>query len=483
MSRIILLVLLSVFFVSCTKPTSLSARVTLADLPDAPSYKRAWELLSVVNVGSKNSISDYLTRNAATSMHDAVDFLVMVHQDTFRLNIEKIEATDDTNSAKLLLKSQITGLLMNFSITVDDKPPHKIAGISLDFADIVPQESEKISVEEAVEELREFFIKVCKVDMFSGSVLISKNDKVLFQGACGEANKDFSVPNNIDTKFNLGSMNKMFTALAIAQLVEQGKLSFEDSLDKYMPNFIDEKSAQKVKISHLLSHSSGLGNYFNEKYKVTPKEELKTIDNFLGLLKDEKLAFEPGTQFKYSNTGFLVLGKIIELVTKKSYFDYIDEHIYRPASMFHSGSFDLTSVNHNLAVGYNKEYTDNGYSFSNNLFQHVIKGGPAGGGYSTVSDLKNFSLALQSGKLISLAMLEKNILLPGINEHYGYGFDVRMDQVLGKYFGHGGDFIGISSDLSIFPKNGFITVVLSNYSMASLVISLKLKELIRRIKK
>jgi CubicO group peptidase (beta-lactamase class C family) len=277
-------------------------------------------------------------------------------------------------------------------------------------------------------------------------------------------------------------MNKMFTAVAIAQLVEQGKLSFDDSLSKFMPDFADKKFAQKVKISHLLSHSSGLGNYFNEKYNATPKEQLKTIDDFLGLVKGEKLAFEPGTKFQYSNVGFVVLGKIIELITDKSYFDYIDEHVYRPAHMSRSGSFDLTEVNHNLAVGYDIEYTDSGYKFSNNLFRHVVKGGPAGGGYSTVGDLLNFSLALQGGKLITQGMLEKTMTAPRINEHYGYGFDVRMAPHLGKSFGHGGGFPGISTELSIFPRDGYTMAILSNYSMASLIVSIKMRQLLARIK-
>ncbi|MGH7250103.1 MAG: serine hydrolase domain-containing protein, partial [Minisyncoccia bacterium] len=284
----------------------------------------------------------------------------------------------------------------------------------------------------------------------------------------------------MDTKFNLGSMNKMFTAVAIAQLVEQGRLSFEDPLAKYMPNFPDKKSSQKIRISHLLSHTSGLGNYFNDKYNATPKDQLKTVDDFLGLVKEEKLAFEPGTKYQYSNTGFMVLGKIIELVTQKSYFDYIDEHVYRTASMPHPGSFDLTKVNHNLAVGYDKEYADGGYSFNNNLFRHVVKGGPAGGGCSTAGDLLNFSRALQAGKLISLAMLEKTMTREGLNQHYGFGFEVRADPILGKSFGHSGGFIGISSELTIFPQSGYTAAILSNYSMGSMVASIKLQNIIQR---
>jgi hypothetical protein len=240
MRRVILLLAI-VALGSCThvpiKPKPLSAALTQADLLDAPAYKRAWELLSVINVGTRNSINDYLTNNAAASIHDTVDFFLMVHRDTIRLNVEQLEKVDKPSLAKLLLRSEVTGLPMNFSVTVDKEPPHKITSFNLDFAEFVPQDSEKINTEQAAQELKTFLSKICQADMFSGSVLLAKNNKVLFQGACGEANKDFNVPNNIATKFNLGSMNKMFTAVAIAQLVEQGKLSFDDPLSKFMPDF------------------------------------------------------------------------------------------------------------------------------------------------------------------------------------------------------------------------------------------------------
>ena len=118
------------------------------------------------------------------------------------------------------------------------------------------------------------------------------------------------------------------------------------------------------------------------------------------LIADEKLAFEPGTDWKYSNTGYLLLGEIIEIVTGKSYYDYIRDHIYQPAGMLNSDSYELDKVNHNLAVGYDKKFTENGFYFVNNIFDHVIRGGPAGGGYSTVDDLLKFGNALKNNKLL-----------------------------------------------------------------------------------
>ena len=126
--------------------------------------------------------------------------------------------------------------------------------------------------------------------------------------AFGEANKDFGVPNALDTKFNLGSMNKMFTAVTIGQLVEQGKLSYDDPLSKFLPDFPSAEAAKKVRIKHLLTHTSGLGSYFNDEFDRSSRARYRTVDEMLTLAKGETLAFEPGTRWSYSNTGMLVLG-------------------------------------------------------------------------------------------------------------------------------------------------------------------------------
>lgn len=137
-----------------------------------------------------------------------------------------------------------------------------------------------------------------QADEFSGAVLLANDSDIVFQEAYGEANKDFIVKNNLETKFNLGSITKMFTAIAIAQLVEQHKLSFDDPLPKFMPNFPDKRSAQKIKISHLLSHTSGLGHFMNDKYWASSRTLFKTFDECIAIAMNEKLLFEPGSQYK-----------------------------------------------------------------------------------------------------------------------------------------------------------------------------------------
>jgi CubicO group peptidase (beta-lactamase class C family) len=201
------------------------------------------------------------------------------------------------------------------------------------------------------------------------------------------------------------------------------------------------------------------------------------VDDFLALAKDEKMQFEPGSRWAYSNTGMLVLGKIIEKVSGQNYFDYIRENIYKKAGMTSSDSYDLDSVNPNLAVGYEKDFTDQGVVFRNNIFMHVIKGGPAGGGYSTVGDLLKFARALQSGKLVGKEYVKLlTTPKPELNSpNYGYGFIIGTNP---DTYGHSGGFPGISSELVMFANSDYAAVVLSNYSFVSQPVVTKIRGLV-----
>jgi CubicO group peptidase (beta-lactamase class C family) len=327
-----------------------------------------------------------------------------------------------------------------------------------------------LSEKEIVGEVDAFMRKLDQADVFSGAVLLAKDGKVIFNKAYGEAHKDFGMPNRTDTKFNLASLNKMFTSVAIAQLVEHGKLSFDDPLSKFMPDFPTKEAAEKIKIKHLLTHSSGLGSY---SVKAS-RQSVRTVDDFLKLAKDDKLAFEPGTDQKYSNNAFLVLGKVIEKASGQNYFDYVRENIYQRAGMTNTDAYDLDLVNKNLAIGYEKEYTDDGIVFRNNVCE-VGAGGPAGGGFSTAEDLLRFAIALRSSRLIGNEYVK--IMLspkPEINSPtYGYGFNV-----LNGTAGHSGGDTGVQANLEMFLDDGYTAIVLTNYGSAMRPVTTKMKSLI-----
>jgi CubicO group peptidase (beta-lactamase class C family) len=342
--------------------------------------------------------------------------------------------------------------------------PARIARVSLAPAVDPNAPTRRLSNAEIVEQLRGYVERMAKRDAFSGTVLLAKRGTPLYQGAFGEANKDFAVPNTIDTKFNLGSMNKMFTAVSVMQLVEAGKLSLDDTLGKFLPaGAMKPEVLSKVRVKHLLSHTSGLGSYFTDEWDRQSRALYRSVDDWMGLVKNDSLQFEPGTRWSYSNTGMLVLGKVIEKASGQDYFDYVREHVARPAGMTNTDAYELDRVNKNLAVGYEREGEDaNGPIYRNNIFMHVIRGGPAGGGYSTVADLTRFAEALKTGKLVK----PENVRLlttpkPELaSPEYGYGFGIEAG---GRIVGHSGGFNGINSQLDIYVGDDYTVAVMSNY--------------------
>lgn len=313
-------------------------------------------------------------------------------------------------------------------------------------------------------ELGAFMDQLAASDSFSGAVLIAKGEKPIFRKAHGMANKNSNVQNQVTTKFNLGSMNKMFTGVAVAQLAEQGKLSFNDPIAKYLPDYPNKAVADKVTIHQLLTHTSGLGDFFNEKFFAN-QVGFKRITDYLPVFANNPLDFEPGQRWQYSNAGYIVLGAIIERVTGQSYYDYVQKHIFRPSGMTHTGFYPSVGDLPDAAI----PYTNLGPGGSGQGPRHATKrdelrGGPAGGGYSTVDDLLKFSIALRHHKLLGPEYTD--IVTTGKVDapfgKYGYGFgDVNFNGV--HSFGHNGGAPGISAQLDIYPDLDYTVIVLSNY--------------------
>jgi CubicO group peptidase (beta-lactamase class C family) len=452
--------------------------------PETPAARRVTELVKTINSADAAAVkrfaeASYGGEMAQIPMSAHLNFVARLRDRTRGVELHGIQEGSATE-ATALLRAKLTDDWMGLKVSVEAEAPHRITDLDLRPANSPSGEraAKKLTDAERVRELKAYVQKLAEADAFSGAVLLAKDGKVLFEKAYGEASKDFHVPNRTDTKFNLGSMNKMFTAVAIAQLAERGKLSLEDPLAKFLPEFPTKEAAQKIKLKHLLTHTSGLGSYFNQKFMESSRERFRTVDDMMKLAEGEKLAFEPGTKWAYSNTGMLVLGAVIERVTGQSYFDYVRENIYKPAGMTNTDAYELDLVTPNLAVGYQKEFNEDGtIRFRNNIFQHVIRGGPAGGGYSTVGDLLKFDMALRANKLVGAEYVRQLLSAkPELNSpEYGYGFFVDAKN---RIVGHSGGFSGISSNLAMFLDSGYTAIVLSNYDGGSMPVGRKMQELI-----
>jgi CubicO group peptidase (beta-lactamase class C family) len=451
----------------------------------SPATRRVREVVALINSAPPSALRAYVDSafdsNLRTEpMQANVGYFMGKRELTGGL--EWVEMQDEEPSrATALLRMRLTGEPTTFQVRIEDTPPYRISAIY----QLPPRPKAGAAVEpriasdaEMVAALQRYVTTLAKADLFSGAVLLAKDGKTLYSAAFGQANKDFKAPNAVDTKFNLGSMNKMFTSVTIAQLVEQGKLSYDDPLSKFIPDFPNAAAAQKIQIKHLLTHTAGLGSYFNAEFDKSSRARFRTVDDMMQLAKGDSLAFEPGSRWSYSNTGMLVLGKVIEVVTKQDYFDYVREHLYKPAGMTNTDAYELDQVNPNLAVGYQKEFrVDGTKQFRNNVFMHVIRGGPAGGGYSTVEDLLRFAEAIKSGKLIEAKTFElMTTAKPELNSpQYGYGFGIGPNDIVG----HSGGFPGISSNLDILKRSGYVAVVMSNYGGASQPVVEKIRTLVR----
>ncbi len=473
-SGIILLLTLSLHLVA-------SAQSEAAKSAEA----RAREAIEVLSSGDRAKfkqfiLASYTEEALKAPMQQRLNAFSSIHDNSRGFEIHGVQDTTP-DSATLLVKNKLTGGWDAIFVGVDPTAPYKIRGIGFRPAKPKGEQSAKaLGDKDMARELDTLVKRLAEADVFSGTVLLAKDGKPVYSAAFGAANKDFNVPNKLDTKFNLGSMNKMFTGVAIAQLVEKGKLSFDDPLSKFIPDFPDAESAKKIQIKHLLTHTAGLGGYFTKRYQDMSRANLRTVDDMMALAKqDEKLQFEPGSKWQYSNTGMLVLGKVIEIVSGQTYFDYVRDNIYKPAGMTNTDCYELDRINTNLAVGYHKQFTDNGISWGNNVFMHVMRGGPQGGGYSTVDDLLKFDQALRGGKLVSPAMF-KTLTTPKPeikSPNYGYGFGVNTEAGTA---GHSGGFPGINSELTMHLNSGWTAIVMSNYSQAAQPVVQRIAELVKR---
>jgi len=311
-------------------------------------------------------------------------------------------------------------------------------------------------------ELQSYLESLANENKLSGVLLVAKNGVTIASKATGTANKATNALVDLNTKFNLGSMNKMFTAVAIAQLVQAGKLLFADTVGKHLPDYPNKEVADKVTIHHLLTHTSGMGMYWNEKFSEQ-REKLLTVAAHLPLFANDPLSFPPGEKFQYSNSGFILLGAIIEKVSGQDYYSYVQEHIYKPAGMENTGFYEPGRDIPNLAIGYTKHGSSEEMQDNNNTRE--IKGGPAGGGYSTAPDLVKFQMALLGYKLLDKTHTELittgKVDGPGGKSRYGYGFG-ESDSNGRRIVGHNGGAPGIAANFDMFPESGYTAVALKN---------------------
>lgn len=258
-----------------------------------------------------------------------------------------------------------------------------------------------ISQTELVGRMTTSLDSLVKDGQFSGVVVLGKNGMPVFQRAYGMADRERSVANNPETGFNLGSINKIFTQIAILQLRASGKLDLDSTLSKYWPDYPNQEVARKITIRQLMRHTSGIGGNIFAPPAGGKRNDIRTLRDYLPLFVNQPLAFEPGTRNAYSNAGYVVLGLLIERLSGDDYYTYAREHIFKPAGMTRTGSFAVDSLPLNTAIGYTRGDQDAPQSapLRANSSDLPGRGSSAGGGYSTAQDLLRFVQALRENRI------------------------------------------------------------------------------------
>jgi CubicO group peptidase (beta-lactamase class C family) len=410
-----------------------------------PAEKAFDEWLAAFNSNDKAAISAFNERRFGEANHN-IDYLLDSREETGGLEVVRVERSEPTIFVALTQERNFPAYRR---ITVKvDKPGSPVL-------DYVTQEPQRMPQAQALKAFDAFATRMAAADRFSGVLVVEQNGKRLYGKHFGLADRENNTPVRLDTPFLFASQGKMFTAVSVLQLIEAGKLGFDDPIGKYLTDYPNKEMA-KVTVRQLLSHQGGTGDIG----VLQPNEGLnrawaRTIGDLIKLNGDRAPAFPPGSRFEYSNYGFLLLGALVEKVSGQNYYAYVAEHVFGPAGMT-ATSFPTLEQIACVARGYTQ---DNDGRLMPSTDQLPWRGSPAGGGVATADDEVRFVEALKAGKLISLPMLTEAIKQQ--TDWYGYGF-ISSGPTEFPHWGHGGGARGNSAALSVYPSNNMTMVCLSN---------------------
>lgn len=420
-------------------------------LPPTPAGKVLAELLEAFNSGDAAKAEAF---DRAYRPSDPIAGMAVLRAQTGGFELVKVE-TSDATALTAILREKAGDRFARLQLSLSDGSEHKLTGFRLDPVAPPPgQGPKRLSLTEALAALVKRQDEAAVADSFSGAVLVARDGKVVLEKAWGLANREAKLPVKVDTSFRIGSMNKMFTAVAILQLVEAGRLGLDDPVGKHLSDYPDKDIAQKVTVRHLLTHTGGTGDIFGPEFDRN-RLKLKAVADYIALYGARAPLFAPGTTQRYSNYGFILLGALIEKVSGMSYDDYVEKNVFEPSGMTSTGSLPESETVPGRAIGYLNE----GGRLAPNTATLPWRGTSAGGGYSTVGDLWRFVEALQTGRLISKNMLDQATSTQV--QMFGLGF-AFVGEGNWKGFGHNGGAPGMSGDLHVLPKLGYVLVSLSN---------------------
>ena len=451
----ITLLLLSLFCAPITRAQQSETLHMKWGLPGSAAGQQSAGLLEAISRGDSSYSAKFVSASFAPSFRDSrpikehVELLAQLHHELPGLKVLGVRKRPG-NEVTLIVGS--SELRFRFDLQLESAEPYRITGLGID------EDRPSIALG-SLKDVEAYLQARSVAGSFSGAVLIARDWSPIFQKAYGQADLKEPRPNKISTRFNLGSINKMFTGVAVMQLVQKGRIGLDDALSKYCPEFPKEVG-DKVTIRYLLEHKSGWGAYWENEYYLKNFNKLRKLSDYIAFLKDIPLDFEPGTSRQYSNIGYEILGAVVEKASGQDYYEYVRKNIYEAAGMNASGSYAIEELDQNFALGYTKENSEGQkQGLSVNTQSKPPKGTAAGGGYSTLEDLLKFNKALNDFKLLS--------------PRYTYMVVNRYQEPkdppssLTGSIGYAGGAPGISAVVEVDFGKGDLVIVLSNYDPPS----------------
>lgn len=414
---------------------------------ETPASQMAREMLNAAAAGDEQFIAFMRRAEPKTPRPD--EAYLGMRDNLKSLKLHKVERATATHVDLLAFATNME-MWVRLSLDVSTGTPPKIIGNRLSPAqppaDVPP--TPKLAPAALMAATKARMEAAAEADAFSGAVLLVVDGKPLLDAAYGLADRDAETPNTPDTQFRFGSMGKMFTAVSIMQLAQAGKLDLTAPIGRYLPGYPNRDIAEKVTVNNLLTHTGGTGNIFGPEFDAR-RLELKDAQDYVSLYGARPPRFAPGARSEYSNYGFMLLGRIVELVSGQSYDAYIAAKIFKPAGMTATGNQPETVQLPKRA----KAYTTKKGAIVSAADTLPWSGTPAGGGYSTVGDLGRFADALMADRLLDAAhtKLLTDGGFTGADGHF-WRYDFGATASDGRrYLGHNGGAPGMNGELRIFP--------------------------------
>lgn len=444
-----------------------------AEQQDSVGPKKRLALFeSAFNSEKDQPILDFVEQNFAVSgdsdkLQRMQSFFCDLRKQFGPISVNKVQNIQSGSSfiaGHVIAKVESTGQWKNFQFFVDRANQGRFAWVAVADA-IEPRQVPQGSLTDPKIQkwLADHVQWLAKTRKLSGTFVVAKKGDKVFSTDCGWENFEERTRISSSSRFNVASGGKMITAICLAQLEEKGLLDFDDLISEYLPIYANVETIQTIRIRHLLTHTSGLPEYWTDEYEKH-WDRIDKLDQIIPFFADKPLEFDPGSRHEYCNTNFVVLGLIIESITEKSYFEYVEENVFTPAGMTASGFFDPRNKRTPVARSYGVAFEVEGSEIWE-LAKLGRRGTSAGGVYLSTDDLLKFDQALIHDRLIQEKTLENLVtgkVAQPVGGKYAYGF--MEGEIQGeRWYGHGGTGPGSFFQFTHFPESGYTIIMCANH--------------------